>query len=257
MPETTDREGAVLAVQIDNWLIDMAPHCDPPSSAVSLLRRARDLLALVGAVPGTPAATATDRAERYRLAWLSAVRGRRVARMDRDEIAESLEPYGECWDNCDCGDHKGPRSCGCHITGEEARAYIRQQEDEIEHLKHQIAALSPAPGNEPQPDGAAPSATDEVDSDGYFDVDDRHHCPLGHLTTYQAFSGGREWFCPTCHDGEGGCDNGIYPDAPANVGPRARLLTQPGGADELKRQMDEHFAAERAASVAQEGGDRG
>jgi hypothetical protein len=55
-------------------------------------------------------------------------------RAERDLLAESLEPYGECAYNCDCGDHAGPRSCGCHVTGEEARTWIRQQETEIDTL---------------------------------------------------------------------------------------------------------------------------
>lgn len=55
-------------------------------------------------------------------------------RAERDLLAESLEPYGECAYNCDCGDHAGPRSCGCHVTGEEARTWIRQQATEIDTL---------------------------------------------------------------------------------------------------------------------------
>lgn len=53
----------------------------------------------------------------------------------RDVLADAIEPYGDCRPDCDCGDHQGPRSCGCHVTGEEARTWIRdleQQRDEAQ-----------------------------------------------------------------------------------------------------------------------------
>lgn len=75
----------------------------------------------------------------------------------------------------------------------------------------------------------------EVAPVGYFDADGHHHCPQGHRTEYKAFTGGQMWICETDQE------TGPYPDAPSTVGPRARLLGTPGGAEELRRQMREHL----------------
>lgn len=90
---------------------------------------------------GNAAAMNEVRAERdrLRLAWLSAARGRMRARIERDTLGEQIEPYGECDPACDCGDHQG-RSCGCHVTGEEARTWLRQQDIELDQLRADLKA---------------------------------------------------------------------------------------------------------------------
>lgn len=62
-------------------------------------------------------------------------------------------------------------------------------------------------------------------------------CPDGHETVYQAFSGGREWYCETCGN------NGLYDyDAmPESERPRAWRLTQPGGVDQLRNEMQKEL----------------
>ena len=69
---------------------------------------------------------------------------------------------------------------------------------------------------------------------GYYNEEGRHCCPAcGNYTHYASMSGGREWRCDCGMEG-------WYPEGKG--GPRARLLDQPGGLEELKRQMQEHFA---------------
>lgn len=51
-------------------------------------------------------------------------------------------------------------------------------------------------------------------------------------TTYAAFSGGEEYYCPRCDT------NGFYPENMENP-PRARLLRTEEGRAELRRQMYE------------------
>lgn len=62
-------------------------------------------------------------------------------------------------------------------------------------------------------------------------------CPEGHETVYQAFSGGRSWYCETC-DEVGDYD---YESIPEGQRPRAWLLTQPGGAAKLRAAMQEEL----------------
>jgi hypothetical protein len=69
-----------------------------------------------------------------------------------------------------------------------------------------------------------------------------HRCPKGHETTYQAFSGGREWYCEPC-DMDGPYD---YESMPEAERPRAWLLTQPGGGAELMKRMAEEFRGREA-----------
>lgn len=61
--------------------------------------------------------------------WLKEELGKAAA-----EIAELREgepfSFDDCRVDCDCGGHEGPRSCGCHVTGAEARQWIRQFEAE-------------------------------------------------------------------------------------------------------------------------------
>ncbi len=65
---------------------------------------------------------------------------------------------------------------------------------------------------------------------------DRHRCPTCDTeTTYAAFSGGREYYCPTCED------NGFYPDDMPNP-PRAVLLQTEDGQKLLRMEMEEHLA---------------
>lgn len=76
---------------------------------------------------------------------------------------------------------------------------------------------------------------------GHYDESGRHICSCGSPTTYQAFSGGREFYCPACED------NGNYPDGEG--GPRARLLAEgQDGVALLRAQMDQELA--RLAEVA-------
>lgn len=58
-------------------------------------------------------------------------------------------------------------------------------------------------------------------------------CPEGHETVYASFSGGKEWYCATCGD------NGYYDyeSIPVEERPRAWLLTQPGGAEQLRAEL--------------------
>lgn len=70
---------------------------------------------------------------------------------------------------------------------------------------------------------------------GYY-ANGQHYCQYGHATVYQMFSAGKEWFCAICHANDAYAE-GEYPAAPINAGPRARLLQQPGGFEELKLQM--------------------
>ena len=57
-------------------------------------------------------------------------------------------------------------------------------------------------------------------------------CPsCGAPTVYQAFSGGREYWCPAC------ADNGDYPATGDHL-PRATLLRTPAGVAALREQMD-------------------
>jgi uncharacterized protein (DUF983 family) len=63
-----------------------------------------------------------------------------------------------------------------------------------------------------------------------------HLCPNCETPTqYQAFSGGREWYCSGCGN------DGLYA-SDAEKPPRVALMGQMGGFDELRRQMREHFA---------------
>jgi hypothetical protein len=65
--------------------------------------------------------------------------------------------------------------------------------------------------------------------------DGPHRCPnCGEPTVYQAFSGGREWYCDPCDM------NGEYP-ATMPSPPRATLLQTQEGVAELRRQIREHF----------------
>ena len=71
----------------------------------------------------------------------------------------------------------------------------------------------------------------------HYDEYGRHICDCGAPTTYQSFSGGREFYCPSCEN------NGLYPEG--DGGPRARLLAQPNGAVALRAQMDQELARRR------------
>lgn len=42
--------------------------------------------------------------------------------------------YDDCQPGCDCGGHVGPGTCGCHVTGAEARKWIRSLESEADAL---------------------------------------------------------------------------------------------------------------------------
>jgi hypothetical protein len=54
-------------------------------------------------------------------------------------------------------------------------------------------------------------------------VDGSHRCPVcGNPTVYQAFSGGKEWYCKTCDE------TGLYPPTMPNP-PRANPAPDPGG----------------------------
>jgi hypothetical protein len=64
------------------------------------------------------------------------------------------------------------------------------------------------------------------------------------------FSGGREWYCETCDD-TGEYD---YESMPEAERPRAWLLTQPGGAAELKRLMREEARRRNEADEQRGGG---
>jgi len=66
-----------------------------------------------------------------------------------------------------------------------------------------------------------------------------HRCPdCGTETTYRAFSGGREWFCPRCEA------DGSYPDG--GVPRRAAMLQTPEGAAALREEMRTHLATAAA-----------
>lgn len=68
-----------------------------------------------------------------------------------------------------------------------------------------------------------------------------HYCPADHATVYQMFSGGKEWFCQECYSAGAEIYEGPYPAAPIEAGPRARLLSVPGGFEQLKEQMQNEF----------------
>ena len=75
----------------------------------------------------------------------------------------------------------------------------------------------------------------DVPYNGYYRADGKHVCACGALTTYQRFSGGREFYCEACGQQ---CD---YPEG--DGGPRARLLNQgPDGVAMLRAQMDQELA---------------
>lgn len=75
------------------------------------------------------------------------------------------------------------------------------------------------------------------DNDGKADY--RHRCPnCDAETVYQAFSGGREWYCEACDN------NGLYPEHGAGL-PRATLLRTEAGRIALKAQMDQELARHR------------
>lgn len=65
------------------------------------------------------------------------------------DLVDQIEPFGECRNDCDCGDHAGPRSCICHVTGAEARAWIEREQGYVEtaerdrdEARAQVAALT-------------------------------------------------------------------------------------------------------------------
>lgn len=65
-----------------------------------------------------------------------------------------------------------------------------------------------------------------------------HRCPTcGNKTTYQAFSGGKEWFCDECQE------TGYYPEGQAPS--RAQLLQTEAGRITLKAEMDQELARRR------------
>jgi hypothetical protein len=73
---------------------------------------------------------------------------------------------------------------------------------------------------------------------GYYrESDGKHICDCGAETVYQSLSGGREYYCENCEN------QGLYPEGEG--GPRARILTQPGGADIIRAQMDKYFAEQK------------
>ncbi len=54
-------------------------------------------------------------------------------------LRDVVEPFGECAPDCDCGDHQ--RVCLCHVTGTEAREWIRREEaraDQAEKERDQL-----------------------------------------------------------------------------------------------------------------------
>ena len=66
-----------------------------------------------------------------------------------------------------------------------------------------------------------------------------HCCPdCGEKTVYQAFSGGREWYCAHCDS------NGLYPAD--ETPPRCALLQTPEGRVALRAQMDQELARRAA-----------
>lgn len=69
---------------------------------------------------------------------------------------------------------------------------------------------------------------------GYF-KDNVHYCTNGHKSKYQIFSGGREFYCPTCGD------NGSYPKIEKPL-IRAHLL-QFGdeGIKQFRKEMNEEL----------------
>jgi hypothetical protein len=80
----------------------------------------------------------------------------------------------------------------------------------------------------------------DEDEDPVADDGSGFRCPYcTGPTTYQAMSGGREWFCPACET------TGDYPADQTPV--RAALLRTEDGRAELRRQMREHLAGLRKA----------
>ena len=78
-------------------------------------------------------------------------------------------------------------------------------------------------------------ATDHSNSQTWEEQGVPHQCPdCGTLTVYQSYSGGREYYCPTCKDG------GLYPEGAAP--PRVQLLAD-GKYDELQQDMREEIIA--------------
>lgn len=68
----------------------------------------------------------------------------------------------------------------------------------------------------------------------------RHRCPIcGRATTYQAFSGGREWYCESCDT------TGEYPDGEAPR--RVAMLQSPEGVAQLRQEMRAELDPRRGA----------
>jgi ribosomal protein L37AE/L43A len=66
----------------------------------------------------------------------------------------------------------------------------------------------------------------------------KHRCPnCENETTYQAFSGGREWYCEHCEE------TGSYPEGAAPR--RAGLLQTEAGRTALRAEMDQELARRR------------
>lgn len=66
----------------------------------------------------------------------------------------------------------------------------------------------------------------------------KHRCPTcGNETTYQVFSGGKEWYCKTCDiNGEYGAD-----ETPR----RLKMLQSETGRIALRAEMDQELARRR------------
>lgn len=75
---------------------------------------------------------------------------------------------------------------------------------------------------------------------GHYDEGGRHICPCGAPSTYQMFSGGKEFYCPSCGT------QGTYPEG--DGGPRARLLTIEDGALKLRRMVYEEMGRRKETS---------
>lgn len=63
----------------------------------------------------------------------------RVAELEAENgaLSDAVEPPGECDPSCDCSDHRSPRNCLCHVTGAEAREWIRREEARADALEAQ------------------------------------------------------------------------------------------------------------------------